>query len=175
MHEKTISTSTVYKGRILTMDVLEVELEDGRRALREVVRHGGAVGVLARLPGGDYVLVKQFRKPLESDLVEIIAGGIEPGELPEACAVRETMEETGYSTASIEKLGAVALAPGYSSEMLHLFFAELAGGGESHPDADEHVQSIRLTEVELEGMIASNEIRDAKTLAAWCLWKARKK
>ena len=175
MYERTISSKTVHKGRLLTVDVLEVELENGVRAVREVIRHGGAVGVLARSPDSLFVLVRQFRKALETELIEIVAGGIEQGELPEACAVRETREETGYETARLVKLGVIALAPGYSSEMLHLFFAELATAGSCCPDHDEFLQSIRLTETEIDGMILSNEIKDAKTIAAWSLWKARMK
>lgn len=175
MYERTISSKTVHKGRLLTLDVLEVELENGVRASREVVRHGGAVGVLARAPDSSFVLVQQFRKPLEMELLEIVAGGIEKGELPEACAARETREETGYETAKLVKLGVIALAPGYSSEMLHLFYADLAAAGNCSPDHDECLKSVRLTEDEIDRMILGNEIKDAKTVAAWCLWKARTK
>lgn len=175
MSERTVSCRTVHKGRILTLEVLEVELENGVRTSREVVRHGGAVGVLARLPDSDFVLVRQFRKALECELLEIVAGGLEKGETPEACAVRETREETGYGTASLSKLGAVALAPGYSSEQLHLFFAVLAEAGQVCPDEDEHVQAVRFAEAAIDGMIGRNEIKDAKTIAAWHLWKARQK
>ncbi|MEI6807263.1 MAG: NUDIX hydrolase [bacterium] len=175
MHEKTISAKVVFKGRLLTVEVLDVELENGVRTVREVVRHSGAVGVLAQLPDSSFVLVRQFRKPLECELIEIVAGGMEPGELPEDCAVRETREETGYETASVEKLGVVALAPGYSSEQLHLFYAKLAQAGDVCPDPDEYVQVVRLMEAEIDGMIGRNEIKDAKTVAAWYLWKARLK
>ena len=175
MHEKTISTKVVFKGRLLTIEVVDVELENGVRTTREVVRHGGAVGVLAQLPDSTFILVRQYRKPLECEMIEIVAGGLEPGEKPDACAVRETREETGYATASLVKLGVVALAPGYSAEQLHLFHARLAKAGESCPDHDEFVQSVHLTEAEIDGMIGSNEIKDAKTVAAWHLWKARKK
>lgn len=175
MNEKTVSSRVAFKGRLLTVEVMDVELDNGVRTTREVVRHGGAVGVLARLPDSSFILVRQFRKPLECELVEIVAGGLEPGELPEACAIRETREETGYATASMKKLGVVALAPGYSAEMLHLYFAELAAAGDSCPDHDEYVETVRLTEAEIDGMIVRNEIKDAKTLAAWHLWKVRLK
>ena len=176
MNEKTITRRTVYKGRLLQLDVLDVERDNGMTARREVVRHPGAVAVLARLPGSRFILVRQFRKPLESEILEIVAGCLEAGERPETCAVREVKEETGYKVRSLESLGTIWPAPGYSSERLHVFAAMLAPKkGRKQPDEDEDLETVELGEADMERMIARSEISDAKTLAAWCLWKARKK
>jgi len=175
MHERTLKSRTVFTGRLLTLNVLDVELENKVRSTREVILHPGAAAVLARR-GAGFVLVRQFRKPVESEVLEIVAGCLEKGERPEDCAVREVKEETGYKVASIVKLGVIWPAIGYSSEVLHLFCAELEdAGGQQEPDDDEHLQVVNVTEKELEGMISRNEIKDAKTVVAWQLWKAGRK
>ena len=74
MNEKTISSQRAFDGRLLKLDVLDVELDNGRRSRREVVRHPGAVAVWARTPDKRFVFVRQFRKAIESDLLEIVAG-----------------------------------------------------------------------------------------------------
>jgi len=154
---------------------LDVELENGVTSVREVIRHPGATGILAQLPDGRFVLVEQYRKPAEKRLLEIVAGTLEPGEAPEACARREVREETGYDVASLKLLGRIFLAPGYSDECLHLFWARLAAvPGAAGPDEDERVEVRVLSEAELEAAMDAGGIEDAKTLAAWCLWRRRK-
>ena len=102
--EKTHHTERKYTGMIISVDLLDIELPDGRKAKREVVRHGNAVAVLARRPDGKFVFVKQYRKVAEEALVEVIADGLEAGEDPIEGAKRETAEETGYEVASIKFL-----------------------------------------------------------------------
>lgn len=171
--EKTISSQTVYDGRILRLDVLHVRLADGRESMREIVRHGAAAVVLARLPDGRFLFVRQFRKPMEDMMLEAVAGGMEPGETPEQCARRETAEETGYTVASILPLGPLVCSPGYCTEVLHAFYATLAPQtGQQHLDADEAIDTVALTRAEVEQAIADGSLRDGKTLAAWAKWRA---
>ena len=80
--EKTLATERKYTGKIISVDMLDIELPDGRKAKREVIRHGNAVAILARRPDGKFVFVKQYRKAAEEALIEVIAGGLEPGEDP---------------------------------------------------------------------------------------------
>jgi len=89
MKEKTIKSRTVFKGRLLKIDVLDVEVEPGRRSIREIVRHPGAAVVLARRPDGMFIFVRQFRKPAEKIILEVVAGGLEKAESPVACARRD--------------------------------------------------------------------------------------
>ena len=174
MREKTLSSRTFYKGRILDLDLQEVELEPGHRAKREIVRHRPAVAVLGELGDGAFVLVKQYRKPVECDVLEIVAGVVEEGEAPEACAAREVQEETGYDVQSLVHLGDVWSAAGYCDEVLHLFHARLVPCDKpAPPDEDERIEVVRLTGSQLEEMIERGEIRDAKTLAALYLWKKK--
>ena len=173
MHEKTLSSKTVFTGRIFRVETLEVQLEDGRTAYREVVRHPGAVAVLARRPDGRFLFVRQFRVAADRQMLEIVAGILEPGEDPEAAARRELREETGYVAVSMRPMGAVRPSPGYVDETIRLFYADVgAEAGPTDLDADERVQVVPLTAAEFRDMIRRGEIEDAKTLGAWTIHEA---
>ena len=111
--EKTLATERKYTGKIISVDLLDIELPDGRKAKREVIRHGNAVAILARRPDGKFVFVKQYRKAAEEALVEVIAGGLEPGEDPVEGAKRETAEETGYEVTRIKFLTTIICTPSF--------------------------------------------------------------
>lgn len=174
MFEKTISRKTVYEGRIIGVDVLEVELENGQRSVREIVRHGVAVAIVPRLSDGRVVFIRQFRKAMERICFEVVAGNCDAGEGEAATAIRELREETGCIAESVELLGPVFPSVGYSTERIDVFFAEVTGHGETGFDEDERIETIILTEAEMDEKIRNNEIADAKTLAAWMLYKAKK-
>jgi ADP-ribose pyrophosphatase len=171
LFEKTLTQQTLYSGRILALELQEVELPDGTRAPRELIRHAPAVGVLARRPDGAFVFVRQFRKAVEQVVLEIIAGICEPGEAPAATAARELREETGYTATQLMELGTVFATPGYVDERITLFFAELGEqpGATTH-DADERVEPVVLHRAEVERLLDAGAINDAKTLAAWLLF-----
>lgn len=174
MHEKTLSVRRGFTGKLLNLDVVDVELAHGLRSVREIVRHPGGVVILARLPDGRFVLVRQFRKALESVLLEAVAGTLHPGEDPTLCARRELEEETGYQAETLVRLGVIAPAPGYTEERLHLFYATLhPQAGALSPDEDEKIEVVQLTATQVEALMLSGEIWDAKTLAAWFLMKAK--
>ncbi len=173
MYEKTISTKTVFKGRILEVDVLEVELEDGRRSVREIVRHGVAVAIIPQLPDGRFVFIRQFRKAMERVCFEVVAGNCDPGEEPAVSAARELQEETGYISQSMELLGPIFPSVGYCTERIDIFFATVSESGATSFDEDENIETVLLTEAELDEMIRTNQITDAKTLAAWMLYKSQ--
>ena len=170
--EKTLGCERAYSGKIISVDLLDIELPDGRRAKREVIRHGNAVAILARRPDGKFVFVKQYRKAAEEALVEVIAGGLEPGEDPVEGAKRETAEETGYEVTSIRFLTTIICTPGYCEERIHLYFAEITGTAhEQDQDPDENVHPVVLSEQEVEDAIRAGTIFDSKTLSAWLCWK----
>ena len=170
MQEKTLQSTMVFQGRLIHLEVMDVALEDGTRAVREVVRHPGAVAVLARTREERYLLVRQYRKPLERVMEEVIAGTLHPGEPPETCARREVEEETGHCVEQIERLGVIYPSPGYLDEEITVFRAEVAPAPTRHtPDPDERVEPVERAGEDVERMIRDGEITDAKTLAVWCL------
>jgi ADP-ribose pyrophosphatase len=174
MNETTISRKTVYEGRILNVDVLEVELENGKRSVREIVQHGVAVAIIARLADGQFVFIRQFRKPMERICFEVIAGNCDPGEDEAVSAARELQEETGCVAGTLERLGSIYPSVGYCTERIDVYFAEVAARGEPSFDDDERIETVIVSEEEVDQMIRENKIQDAKTLAAWMLYKAKK-
>ena len=174
MSEKTINTETVFEGKLLRLEVQDVEFDDGKRATREIVRHPGCTATVARLPDGRFAFVRQYRKAVDLEMLEIVAGVLEEGESPDECAAREIREETGHDPVNLVKLGAVYPTPGYNDEELHLYFAELsATRGATAPDDDEHVELVYLERDRVEQMMANGEIHDAKTLAAFLLYEKK--
>jgi len=172
LYEKTIASRTVFSGRALTLDVVDICLPDGRKSTREIVRHRGASAILARLPNGRFLFVRQYRKAVERVMVEVVAGCMDVGETPLHCAHRELREESGYAARDMRALGSIVACPGYSEEILHLFFAELEEApGATEMDSDEHVQALSLDEAEVDAAIRSGRMDDAKTLACWFLWR----
>ena len=168
MYEETLHTEEIYSGRIIGLDKVAVRLEDGTESFREVVRHGGAIAVLVQHRKGPFLLVQQFRKPVEREVLEIVAGTLDPGEDPELCARRELREETGYTAEHIVSLGTLYPTPGYSSELIHVFFAEVDGKpGESEMDHDENVTVVSLSREQMEASIRDGSLVDGKTLAVW--------
>ncbi|MEH7664858.1 NUDIX hydrolase, partial [Bacillus velezensis] len=97
LEEKTLAKKKLYDGKVIDLYLEDVELPNGKTSKREIVKHPGAVAVLAVTEEGKIILVNQFRKPLERTIVEIPAGKLEEGEEPEHTALRELEEETGYT------------------------------------------------------------------------------
>ena len=175
MYEKTLSRKTVYEGHIIDVDVLDVELENGKKSIREIVKHGVAVAIIPRLPDGRFVFIRQFRKPMERICFEVVAGNVDHDAEPEAeTAIRELQEETGYIAESMELLGPIFPSIGYCTERIDVFFCEVTGKGETSFDDDERIETVIVSEAEIDEMIRTNRISDAKTLAAWMLYKAKK-
>ena len=174
MNEKTLSRKTVYEGIILNVDVLDVELENGRKSKREIVQHGVAVAIIPRLADGRFAFIRQFRKPMERICFEVVAGNVDDGEDEADSAIRELQEETGYIAESMEPLGPIYPSVGYCTERIDVFFCDVTGQGKVSFDDDERIETVLLSEDEMDAMIREGKIADAKTLSAWMLFKARK-
>ncbi|GEN33455.1 NUDIX hydrolase [Aneurinibacillus danicus] len=175
MIEKTITSKSIYDGKIIKVKVDDVELPNGKTAKREIVTHPGAVAVMAITEDDRMIMVRQFRKPLERMLVEIPAGKLEPGEEPEVCAGRELQEETGYTYTSLHHQASFYTSPGFADEIVHLYRAEGVVPGKARPDEDEFVELLHVTKEEARDLIASGDIRDAKTILAVYAWELEAK
>ncbi len=174
--EKTLGCQRAFEGRALTIDIVDIEMPNGRRSKREIIRHRGAVVVLGRRPDGRFILVRQYRRAIEQTLLEVVAGGVEIGENPDDAARREMVEESGYLVKSLTKLGVTVAIPGTSEEMHHHYFAELAAEPqEQDPDFDENLEPIAMTAEEIEAAIDTGALFDAKSIVIWYLWRRKQK
>jgi ADP-ribose pyrophosphatase len=141
----------------------EVRLPDGTTATREYVRHSGAVAIVPVLDDGRLVLVRQYRYPLRSVLLEFPAGKLEPGEPQLTCAIRELQEETGYTAAEWAYGGEIHNAPAYSDESIWIWFARGLQPGAARPDAGEFVETLLMGVEELQALADAGELPDVKT------------
>lgn len=163
--EKTLESKRVYEGRIINLRLDSVSLENGNTAMREVVEHPGAVGIVALKENGDIVMVKQYRKAVEQVLLELPAGKLEQGEDPADCAARELTEETGYTAGDLRYLVSFYTSPGFSNEVMHMFLATDLKEGKNDPDDDEMVETVEISRDRAIDMILKGEIKDGKTIA----------
>ena len=162
--EKVLASNPVYLGRLVKLYVDTVELPDGQHAIREIVRHPGAVAMVPLLASGEVVLVRQFRGAAGKPLLEIPAGTLEPGEDPDSAAARELQEEAGYRPGRLERLGGEYTAPGYTSEYIHLYLATELEVSRLSQDDDEFLEVVTLPFSEALRRVMSGEIEDGKTL-----------
>ncbi len=159
-----------FRGRLLRVEADRVREPllrggEGPEVRREVVRHPGAVAVVAVAEGNRIVLVRQYRYAVDEVLLELPAGTREPGETAERTAVRELTEETGYRARTLAPLGTLFSAPGFCDEALTFFLATGLTPGPPKPDAGEDIEVVHLPMEEAVSMLAEGGFRDAKTAA----------
>ena len=168
--EKTIKQEPIYKGRVINLTKDEVLCPNGQESLREIVHHRGGVGILFTVDN-KFIFEKQYRYALNEEIIEMPAGKLEEGEIPLEAAKRELLEETGYRPLEMIHLGDSYPTPGYSTEVIHLYYCPKAVKEERHLDNDECIELIYLTLEEVETMIAEGKIKDSKSVAAIFLYK----
>lgn len=168
-HEALISSTRLFEGKIINLRRDEVTLPNGKTGTREVVEHPGAVAIVPITNEGQVILVRQYRHPVLQDLLEVPAGKLDPDEKPEACALRELAEETGFTAKKLRKLTAMYTTPGFSDEVIHVYLAEDLVKSDKQPDEDEFINTEIYTLEQVRAMIISGEICDAKSLVALCL------
>jgi ADP-ribose pyrophosphatase len=173
LEEKTLSTEHIYQGRVIQLQIDDVQLPNGEASKREIVKHPGAVAIIAITADQKLVLVRQFRKALEKTIYEIPAGKLEQGEEPLVSAQRELQEETGYRAEKWERLIGFYTSPGFADEYIHLYLATKLVAGEVSLDEDEFVERVEWSIEECQAKIASGDICDAKTIYAIAWWNAK--
>lgn len=162
--EMPVSEDVAWTGRIFNVDRLNVKLPDGRVAIRDVVRHPGAVAIVALTEDGRICLVRQYRTALGRVTVEIPAGKLDPGEDPLECANRELLEETGMEAEKIAFLTTIATSDGFCDELIHIYMATGLSFTQSSPDADEFINVDLVPLEELVDAVLDGRIEDAKTV-----------
>jgi ADP-ribose pyrophosphatase len=171
-NEKTLSSELIYAGKNIKVFKEEILTPQGRKSTRDIVRHKGACAVIA-LYEDKIILINQYRKSLDKVIYEIPAGCIEEGEDIYLCAARELNEETGYEADNLVLLSSVYSTPGFSDEVIHIFYAKNVKKAEIKKDADiDEYIDVTLKDIEeAERLILSGEIADAKTICAFYLYK----
>ncbi|RSL32024.1 NUDIX hydrolase [Salibacterium salarium] len=165
-NEKTLHKESIYEGRIVDVSVHDVELPNGKTSKREIINHPGAVAIIAVTSENKIVMVRQFRKALEKELLEIPAGKLEENEEPENSAARELEEETGYKTNQLTKVTSFYTSPGFADEIIHVYETDQLFEGVTYTDEDEFVELVEVTLDEAESLIKEEKIHDAKTIFA---------
>lgn len=164
IREQVQTEDTVWQGRIFDINRLSVKLPDGRSATRDVVRHPGAVAIVALTDDGRICLVRQYRTALGRVTVEVPAGKLDPGEDPLACAHRELLEETGMQAERMAFLTTIATGVGFCDELIHLYMATGLHFAASQPDEDEFINVDLVPLQELIDAVLDGRIEDAKTV-----------
>ncbi|MCW5650221.1 MAG: NUDIX hydrolase [Ramlibacter sp.] len=167
--ESQMASQTLFKGSFLEAFRDTVRLPDGREAVREYVKHPGAVVVVALLDDGRVVMERQFRYPVGRVMTEFPAGKLDAGEDPLWCGQRELLEETGYTAREWARAGAMHLAIAYSTEIIHIYFARGLTAGPRQLDDGEFLEVFAATPQELLAWSRSGELTDAKSLTC-LLW-----
>jgi len=168
--EETLSSQLIYDGRAVKLRVDSVRLGSGRQTTREIVEHSDCIAVVVIDENHDVLLVKQFRKPVEKELLEIPAGGIDAGEAPEEAVRRELREETGYMPRKVKRMGGFYSAPGYSSEYLYLYLATDLVPSQLIAEDTEEIKVVRVPIAEIPDLITSGRICDAKSIAGLLIY-----
>jgi ADP-ribose pyrophosphatase len=162
--ERPLTEDVAWTGRIFNVNRLRVELPDGREAVRDVVRHPGAVAIVALTDDGRICLVRQYRTSLGRVTVEVPAGKLDPGEDPLSCAHRELREETGMEAERMAFLTTIATSCGFTDELIHIYMATGLRFVASNPDDDEFINVDLVPLPELIDAVLDGRIEDCKTV-----------
>jgi ADP-ribose pyrophosphatase len=166
MNELEGGRRVVFRGRKIDLALQTVRLADGSQAEREVVLHRGAVALLALVDADHLCLVRNGRYAVGKTLLEVPAGTLDPGESPDATAVRELREETGYLAGRVTRIAEWYVSPGVMNERMYLYLCEDLRPGPTDHQADERLEPVVLTWDEALAMVHDGRIEDAKTMLA---------
>ncbi len=164
-----IQSETLVKAKPFDIRRDQVRLPDGKASTLVIVDHPGAITLLPVDSQGRVWFVRQYRHAIQQDLLELPAGTLEKGEDPQACAAREVREEIGMAAESLKKIGEFFLAPGYSSEHMHVFLATGLTADPLKGDDDEFITIERNPVEQVYAMVDQGGIPDGKSLAALLL------
>ena len=167
--ETTVESKTFFQGKILNLRVDTVRMPNGRLTTREVAEHSPSVCVVPIDRDGNVVMVKQYRKPVELELLEVVAGGVDGDETGEEAALRELQEEIGFTAGQLKHLSSSWVAPGWCTELMHIYLATDLSPAKLPPDTDEDISVVTVPFQSVPDLIESGEIQDLKSIASLLL------
>ncbi len=166
LFEKKLSSKQIFDGVVVKLFVDDIELPNGNKSIREIVRHPGAVCVIPVDSDENVIMVKQFRYPFSEVLLEVPAGKLEKGEDPLEAVKRELEEESGVVAGNIEYIGTMYTTVAILDEKIHMYLATDLIYKEAHPDADEFLEVEKIPLKTLVDMVMDGKIPDSKTQIA---------
>ncbi len=172
LKESMISTKQVYNGSFLDVRKDIVNLPDGNTSTREWINHPGAACIIPIMPDGKLALIKQYRYPVQSIMIELPAGKLDEGENPEVCAIRELEEEIGYLAEKLTFVTKIHPAIGFANEEMWIFLAEKLTKSQKSTDHDEFVELIPTSIEDAVKLVWNGNISDVKTIIG-ILWAER--
>ncbi len=172
LKENKISSEIIYQGRLLDIRRDVVRLPNGNTSTREWIKHPGAVCMIPLLTDNKIALIRQYRYPVQKEMVELPAGKLDENEKPEVCAMRELEEEIGYVSQKLTFLTQIHPAIGFADEMMWLYLAENLIKTVSNQDEDEFLEIMPTSLEKALKMVWHGEITDAKTIIG-ILWAER--
>lgn len=172
LKESQLSTEQIYKGSLLDVRRDEITLPNGKTSTREYIKHPGAACIIPVLPDGKIALIKQYRYPVQTEMIELPAGKLDPGEEPEDCARRELEEEIGYSANKLIFVCNIHPAIGFASEKMWIYLAEDLVKTTENTDHDEFLEIMPTSLAEAVKMVWDGKITDVKTIIG-LLWAER--
>ena len=172
LKETQLSTEQIYKGTLLDVRRDEITLPNGKTSAREYIKHPGAACIIPVLPDGNIALITQYRYPVQSEMIELPAGKLDPGEKPEVCAKRELEEEIGYSAGKLTFVCNIHPAIGFASEKMWIYLAEDLVKTVENTDHDEFLVLMPTHLDDAIKMVWDGKITDVKTIIG-LLWAER--
>ena len=162
---KTLASEVVFNGHAVKLRVDTIQMPDGRQTKREIIEHSPCIAVVAIDEKDNILLDNQYREAVGQALLEIVAGGIDGDEEVETAVKREMQEETGYLPRKLVRLGGYYLAPGYSTEFMHLYMATDLVPSRLTAEDTEGIKVVKIKLPEIRKMLAEGKISDGKSIA----------
>jgi ADP-ribose pyrophosphatase len=164
-----LHSQRAYTGRAFSVNQDKLQTPDGREVLFDIIYHIGSVILIPIDSQGMVYFVRQYRHAAGLDMLELPAGTLEPDEAPAQAAARELREETGMAAETLKEIGSFYLAPGYSTEKMHVFLATGLHPSPLPPDEDEFLSLEKIPYPQALAQAKQSQMEDAKTLAALLL------